>query len=114
MENCVFCKIVRGEIQVAKVFENEHLLVIEDIAPKAPLHLLLIPKRHFANCLDMATGDEGVVGHLYRAAAAVAREKGLADAGFRLVQNNGEGAGQSVFHFHIHMLAGREFAWPPG
>ena len=114
MENCIFCKIIRGEIPAKKVFEDEQLLVIEDVAPKAPLHLLFLPKRHFVNCLDMSGDDEGVVGHAFRKAGEIARQKGVADSGFRLVQNNGAGSGQSVFHIHFHLLAGREFAWPPG
>ncbi|HEX9078720.1 MAG TPA: TlyA family rRNA (cytidine-2'-O)-methyltransferase [Desulfuromonadaceae bacterium] len=114
MENCLFCKIIRNEIPSKKVFEDDQLLVIEDIAPKAPLHLLFIPKRHFVNCLDMTAEDEAVVGYVFRTAAEIARQKGVADAGFRLVQNNGAGSGQSVFHIHFHLLAGREFAWPPG
>ncbi len=114
MENCLFCKIIRNEIPSKKVFEDEQLLVIEDIAPKAPLHLLFIPKRHFVNCLDMTVQDEAVIGYVFRKASELARQKGMADAGFRLVQNNGAGSGQSVFHIHFHLLAGREFAWPPG
>lgn len=114
MENCIFCKIIRGEIPSIKVYEDERLLVIEDVGPKAPLHLLVLPKRHFANCLDMTEADEALVGYAYRIAGEIARQKGYAESGFRIVQNNGEGAGQSVFHIHFHLLAGREFAWPPG
>ena len=114
MSNCIFCKIIAGDIPSKKVFEDERVLVIEDITPQAPLHLLLIPKAHFSNCLDMAAEQDATVGYLFRVAGDIARQRGIADNGFRLVQNNGEGAGQSVFHLHIHMLAGREFAWPPG
>lgn len=114
MDNCIFCKIVRGEIPTRAVFEDERVLVIEDIAPRAPLHLLLIPKAHFSNCLDMESTHDETVGYLFRVAGQIARQKGVGESGFRLVQNNGEGVGQSVFHLHIHMLAGREFAWPPG
>lgn len=114
MENCIFCKIIRGEIPSRKVFEDDQVLVVEDIAPQAPLHLLLMPKRHFVNCLDMQQSDDEVMGYLLRKAGEIARQKGYADSGFRLVQNNGEGVGQSVFHLHVHLLAGREFAWPPG
>lgn len=114
VEHCIFCKIVRGEMPSRKLFEDDRMLVIEDLAPKAPLHLLLIPKRHFVNCLDMAPEDDLLLGALFRKAADIAREKGYAESGFRLVQNNGAGAGQSVFHMHVHLLAGREFAWPPG
>lgn len=114
MENCIFCKIIRGEIPAKKLYEDEFMLAIEDISPKAPLHLLLIPKRHFSNCLDMAEGDASRVGHVFRMAGDLARQGGFADSGFRMVQNNGAGAGQSVFHIHFHLLAGREFTWPPG
>jgi len=114
MENCIFCKIIAGEIPAKKVYEDDKLLVIEDITPKAPIHLLLIPKEHFSNCLDMNVANESVMGHLFRVAGEIARQKGVAESGFRLVQNNGEGVGQSVFHLHVHFLAGREFAWPPG
>lgn len=114
MENCIFCKIIRGEIPAKKLYEDEFMLAIEDISPQAPLHLLLIPKRHFSNCLDMAEGDASRVGHVFRMAGDLALQGGFADSGFRLVQNNGAGAGQSVFHIHFHLLAGREFTWPPG
>lgn len=114
MENCIFCKIIRGEIPSKKVFEDEQILVIEDIGPKAPLHLLVLPKKHFVNCLDMTAQDDALVGYAYRQAGVIACQKGYAESGFRIVQNNGEGAGQSVFHIHFHLLAGRDFSWPPG
>jgi diadenosine tetraphosphate (Ap4A) HIT family hydrolase len=114
MDNCIFCKIIRGEIPSTKVFEDEQILVVEDITPQAPLHLLCIPKRHFVNCLDMTVEDDELVGYIFRKAGEIARQKGHAETGFRLVQNNGAGAGQSVFHIHFHLLAGREFIWPPG
>ncbi len=114
MSDCIFCKIIAGQIPAKKVYEDELMVAIEDIAPKAPLHLLLLPKRHFSNCLDMEQQDEATVGHLLRVAGHLARERGLDQGGFRLVQNNGADAGQTVFHLHIHLLAGREFAWPPG
>jgi len=114
MENCIFCKIIRNEIPSRKVFEDDLILIVEDIAPQAPLHLLCIPKRHFVSCLDMTGADDSLVGYIFRKAGCIAREKGFAESGFRLVQNNGAGAGQSVFHIHFHLLAGRTFAWPPG
>lgn len=114
MSDCIFCKIIAGEIPARKVFEDDLVVAIEDIAPKAPLHLLLMPKQHFSNCLDMTELDEAVVGHLFRVAGQLARERGLSEGGFRLVQNNGADAGQTVFHLHIHLLAGRELQWPPG
>jgi diadenosine tetraphosphate (Ap4A) HIT family hydrolase len=114
MENCIFCKIIRGEIPSKKVFEDERLLVIEDLSLQAPLHLLLLPKKHFVNCLDMTAADDALVGYACRKGGEIAREKGYAESGFRIVQNNGVEAGQSVFHIHFHLLAGRGFSWPPG
>ena len=114
MENCIFCKIIRGEIPSRKVFEDDLVLIIEDITPQAPLHLLVLPKKHFVNCLDMIAADDALVGHAYRKAGEIAGQKGYSESGFRIVQNNGAGAGQSVFHIHFHLLAGREFSWPPG
>jgi len=114
VENCIFCKIIKGEIPSKKVYEDDRIFVIEDIGPQAPLHLLVLPKKHFANCLDMTTEDEALVGYAYRKAGEIAAKKGYAESGFRIVQNNGEGAGQSVFHIHFHLLAGRAFTWPPG
>ena len=114
MEDCIFCKIIAGTIPAKKVFEDEQMVAVEDIAPKAPLHLLLMPKQHFSNCLDMTDEEEVTVGHLFRVAGELARGGGLSEGGFRLVQNNGADAGQTVFHLHIHLLAGRELTWPPG
>ena len=114
MENCIFCKIIRGEIPSRRVFEDDRILVIEDITPQAPLHLLFLPKRHVVNCLDMSAQDDNLIGYIFRKAGDLARQQGYADSGFRMVQNNGEGVGQSVFHIHFHLLAGRDFTWPPG
>jgi histidine triad (HIT) family protein len=114
MEDCIFCKIVAGEIPASKVYEDEHLIVIKDIAPVAPLHLLIIPRKHTVNSLDLREEDAPVVGHVFQVAASIARQQGVADDGFRVVNNNNAGAGQSVFHLHFHLLAGRKFHWPPG
>jgi histidine triad (HIT) family protein len=114
MGDCLFCRIVTGEIPARKVFEDDRVVVIEDIAPVAPLHLLLIPRKHFVNALDLDPSDHDLVGHVYSIAARIAREKGFAESGFRIVSNNNAGAGQSVFHIHFHLLAGRTLTWPPG
>ena len=114
MENCLFCRIIKGEIPAKKVFEDDRLVVIEDIAPVAPVHLLIIPRKHIVNALDLEPVDDGLIGHVHRTAARIAREKGFAESGFRIVSNNNAGAGQSVFHIHFHLLAGRHLAWPPG
>jgi histidine triad (HIT) family protein len=114
MGDCLFCKMASGAIPVTKVYEDDDLFAIEDINPVAPMHLLIIPKRHLANLLELAPEDDRLVGAVHRVAAALARERGVADDGFRLINNNNAGAGQSVFHIHFHLLAGRKFAWPPG
>jgi histidine triad (HIT) family protein len=112
--DCLFCKMASGALPVVKVYENDLLFVIEDIAPAAPTHLLLIPKQHLANTLELTAKDDQLIGSIHRVAASLARERGVADQGFRLVNNNNAGAGQSVAHIHFHLLAGRKFAWPPG
>jgi histidine triad (HIT) family protein len=114
MENCLFCKMIAGGIPVKKVYEDDQLIVIEDIAPVAPVHLLIIPKMHTINTLDLTPDDSVMVGHVFQVAAKLASELGVAEHGFRIVNNNNAGAGQSVFHLHFHLLAGRDFHWPPG
>lgn len=114
MDNCIFCKIVQGKLPADRVYEDEHIVVIKDIAPVAPLHLLIIPRKHLVNSLDLQAEDLTLVGHMMRVAAKLARENGVSDAGFRIVNNNNAGAGQSVFHLHFHLLGGRAFTWPPG
>ncbi|HUG55774.1 MAG TPA: histidine triad nucleotide-binding protein [Candidatus Limnocylindrales bacterium] len=108
--DCLFCRIVAKEIPAAVVHEDEHVLAFRDIAPQAPLHVLVVPKRHVARVADIA--DAGLAGRLLIAAAAIAKAEGRAD--FRLVVNDGAAAGQSVAHVHVHVLAGRPFSWPPG
>jgi histidine triad (HIT) family protein len=114
MSDCLFCKMASGAIPVTKVYEDDLLFAIEDINPVAPVHILIIPKQHLVNSLDLAADNDQVIGSVYRVAATLARERGVADAGFRVVNNNNAGAGQSVFHIHFHLLGGRNFAWPPG
>jgi histidine triad (HIT) family protein len=112
--SCLFCRIVAGEIPAKVVYQNEQLLVIEDINPAAPLHLLVIPRKHIAGTLDLLPEDDMLVGQIHRVAAAIARERGVAESGFRIVANTNADAGQTVFHIHFHLLAGRSMAWPPG
>lgn len=114
MAECLFCRVVRKEIPASVIYEDERLLVINDINPQAPLHALVIPKRHIASLNDLGAGDDQIVGEMVRRAAAVAREKGYADRGFRTVFNTNAEAGQTVFHIHLHVLAGRGLSWPPG
>ncbi|HEX6186016.1 MAG TPA: histidine triad nucleotide-binding protein [Pyrinomonadaceae bacterium] len=113
-ENCIFCKIVAGEIPAAKVFEDERALAFSDINPQAPTHALVIPRAHIASLNEAEESDAALLGHLLLVAARVAREAGHADGGFRTVINTGAGAGQTVFHVHVHVLGGRRLTWPPG
>jgi diadenosine tetraphosphate (Ap4A) HIT family hydrolase len=112
LSDCIFCRIVAGEIPSKKVFEDERLVAFEDVSPKAPTHVLVVPRRHIASLSDASPEDEALLGALASRAAAIARDRGLSD--FRLVVNNGAGAGQSVFHLHFHLLGGRGMGWPPG
>lgn len=114
MTDCLFCRIVRKEIPASVVYEDDDVLVFNDINPQAPLHALVIPKRHIATLNDLSAPDDALVGQMVRRAAAVAEEKGYAARGFRTVFNTNAEAGQTVFHIHLHVLAGRGLAWPPG
>ena len=109
---CLFCKIVRKEIPAEIVFEDDDILAFPDIAPKAPTHVLVIPKRHVDRLSDTTRADEPLLGRLLGGLAEVARTLGLDD--YRVVVNNGAGAGQVVFHVHVHLMAGRQFKWPAG
>lgn len=113
MQDCIFCKIVKKEIPAGIVYENDSVLVFKDINPAAPVHLLLIPKKHIPTFFDLKEEDSGLLGDLHLAAARVARDMGL-EKGFRLVSNCNQDAGQLVFHIHYHLMAGRELHWPPG
>ena len=113
MNDCIFCKIVAGAIPSQKAFENEELLAFHDVTPQAPVHLLLIPKRHLASLDDVGDEEQGLLGRLLAAIPQVARENGIAGA-YRVVNNCGADAGQSVFHIHFHLLGGRAMNWPPG
>jgi histidine triad (HIT) family protein len=112
--DCLFCKIVAGELPADIVVESEGAVAFRDISPKAPTHVLIIPKRHIATINDLADGDEETVGELFRVAARIAADEGLADDGYRVVMNCNEAAGQTVFHIHLHLLGGRPMTWPPG
>lgn len=114
MADCLFCKMVAGQIPAAPVYQDDHLIVIKDINPQAPLHVLIIPRRHIATLNDLASSDDALVGSMFRRAAALAQEHGYAERGYRTVFNTNPEAGQSVFHIHLHLLAGRRLTWPPG
>jgi len=111
--DCLFCKIARKEILSKIAYEDDEIFAFEDISPQAPTHILICPKKHFASLNEASVEDQGVLGKLQLAAAEIARERNLLD-GYRTIINNGRGAGQSVFHLHVHLLGGRAFRWPPG
>jgi histidine triad (HIT) family protein len=112
--NCLFCRIIGGEIPSDVVHQDEVCVVIRDINAQAPMHLLVIPRDHLESLDDASQRDEQLLGHLLRVGARMANDQGHGEGGYRAVINNGEGAGQSVFHLHIHVLAGRPLNWPPG
>jgi diadenosine tetraphosphate (Ap4A) HIT family hydrolase len=112
--DCLFCRIAAGEITSTVVHDDDLLVAIRDIAPRAPTHILLIPKRHIASALELTEADGGLLGRIFAVAADLARSEGIADAGFRLVTNVGRWGGQSVDHLHVHLMGGRAFEWPPG
>jgi histidine triad (HIT) family protein len=114
MEECLFCKIARGEIPCREVYADEELFAFEDINPQAPTHVLIIPRKHIPTLNDLGEEDTALLGRIVLRASEIAREKGLHKQGFRLNANCLESAGQSVFHLHFHLLGGRPFGWPPG
>lgn len=113
MPDCIFCRIIRGEPPVKKIYEDERAFVFEDINPQAPTHVLIIPKKHIVGVKEAQPEDAEVIGYLHLVAAQIARERGIED-GYRTVFNVGPRAGQSVFHLHLHLLGGRSLHWPPG
>jgi histidine triad (HIT) family protein len=113
-ENCLFCKMAAGEIKPDIVLDTGEVLAFRDINPQAPVHALVIPRKHITTLNDLRAEDAGLVGKLYLAAAEVARQSGIAEAGYRTVMNCNRDAGQSVWHIHLHVLGGRTMAWPPG
>lgn len=114
MEDCLFCKIAAGQIPGKIVYQDETVVAFEDINPKAPHHILLIPRRHIASMADLTLDDGPVLAALFTTAARLAQELGLSERGYRFVTNVGPDAGQTVFHLHFHLLGGRPFSWPPG
>jgi histidine triad (HIT) family protein len=112
--NCIFCKIAAGEIPATIVHQDEHVVAFRDLNPQAPTHILIIPRQHIATVNDLSDTNAAVVGKLFLAARKLAAELGFAEDGYRLVMNTNANAGQTVFHIHLHLLAGRGFAWPPG
>lgn len=114
MESCIFCKIAGHEIPASVVYEDDRLLAFNDINPAAPVHILIIPKRHISGIAALAESDGDLIGHMMVTAAELAEEKGVAENGYRVVVNQGADAGQSVAHLHFHLLGGRQMSWPPG
>jgi histidine triad (HIT) family protein len=114
MAECLFCRIGTGEVPATLVHEDDLVIAIRDIAPRAPTHVLLIPRAHIASAADLTEADGPMLGRLFEVGATVARDEGIADQGYRLVSNVGRWAGQTVEHLHVHLLGGRPFTWPPG
>lgn len=114
MQDCIFCKIARKEIPAKTIYEDDQVLVFHDVNPVAPVHVLLIPKKHLSTLLDSTVEDTNLLGHLHLVASRVANQLGLAEKGFRLICNCKEDGGQTVFHLHFHLLGGKPFGWPPG
>jgi histidine triad (HIT) family protein len=114
MNGCLFCAVVDGKINANIVYQDDRIVAFRDIKPQAPVHILIIPRKHVAGVLDIEPDDYALVGEIFHVASRLAREEGIADSGFRVVVNSGADAGQSVFHLHYHLIGGRLMSWPPG
>ena len=114
MDDCLFCKIISGKIPGAIVHQDDRLVAFKDINPQAPMHVLVVPRRHIASLNELKPEDDGLVGEMNRLAAALAKQHGVSDRGYRTVFNCNADAGQTVFHIHLHVLGGRRLSWPPG
>jgi Diadenosine tetraphosphate (Ap4A) hydrolase and other HIT family hydrolases len=112
--DCLFCKIVAGDIPSSKIYEDDDLFAFDDVSPQAPTHVLIVPRRHIDSLDKAEAGDKELLGKLMLAAADIAREKGIAQSGYRIVVNTNADGGQTVFHLHLHLLGGRQFIFPPG
>lgn len=114
MSDCLFCKIRDGDIPADMVYEDEDVLAFNDVNAQAPVHVLIIPRKHISTTNDLGDGDEVIMGKLFAAAKTIAAQQGVDDDGYRMVVNCNQRAGQTVFHIHMHLLAGRDMTWPPG
>lgn len=114
MSDCIFCKIVNKELPAEIAYEDDKVLAFKDLSPQAPTHLLIIPKKHISTMNDIQEEDVALIGHIKLTAAKLAKDLGFAEAGYRVVMNCNEDGGQTVYHIHLHLLAGRSLAWPPG
>ena len=114
MKDCLFCRIIEKTIPGEIVYENEFMTAFRDIHPVAPVHILFIPKKHIDSVRQISGEDEIIIGKIFSGISEYARKEGLEKSGYRIINNTGEGAGQTVFHIHFHLLSGRQFQWPPG
>lgn len=114
MENCIFCKIVKGEIPSSKVYEDDKVLAFKDITPEAPVHVLVIPKEHIESANFIDESNAAIVAHIFKVIKQITKELNIAETGYRVVNNCGEQGGQTVKHLHFHVLGGRDLKWPPG
>ena len=114
MDNCLFCKIINGEITATKIYENEHIIAFNDIDPKAPIHILVIPKKHIRSINELNSSDINLAGEIILAAKKIAKDQGVNSKGFRVVFNTNDDGGQTVYHIHMHIMGGRQMQWPPG
>ena len=115
MSDCIFCKIASGEIPSQKIFEDDTVIAFKDLNPKAPVHVLIVPKKHVASVADFTADDKELAAHIFvDVAPKLAADLGIAEGGFRLVINTGDDGGQTVHHLHVHLLGGRKMTWPPG
>ena len=114
MKDCLFCGIIGGKIRGDIVYQDETTVAFKDVNPKAPVHILIVPRKHIGALLDLKSGDESIIGNVFRVAVNLAEQEGIAKNGFRVVVNCGADAGQTVFHLHYHLLGGRRLGWPPG
>ena len=114
MPQCLFCQIINRELNATIVYEDEHVVAFNDINPQAPVHILVVPKKHIGTLNDLTAGDDQIVGEVVRRAAAIASERDISAAGYRTVFNTNREAGQTVFHIHLHLIGGRSMHWPPG
>jgi len=114
LEDCLFCKIAAGKMDTDFIYQDEQVVVFEDINPKAPVHLFIVPKKHISDLNSLETEDSELIGHIYQIAKQMAAEYDIAESGYRLVSNCGDDGGQTVYHIHFHLLGGRKLQWPPG
>ena len=114
MDQCIFCRIIERRVPARIVFENDEIVAFEDTNPQAPIHTLIVPRKHLTSLKDATPDDAPLLGRLFTVAVQLARERNLEPKGYRIVVNTGSWAGQSVFHLHLHLLGGRVFRWPPG